>query len=125
MNRLETPGGADAATLLARYVAEPSSASGLCCRRADPDTAFNTAGISDTPESSSCDSGDASRKDAAEGEISQEEEWREPLHWHADPNGLTATEVGAYFGAQIKSDAEEALRAAARLGPKRVLALLR
>ncbi len=36
----------------------------------------------------------------------------------------SAAQVGAHFAAEIADDAEAALHAAARLGPKRVLALL-
>lgn len=47
-----------------------------------------------------------------------------PTETVAGPHAPTAAEVGAHFAAEIADEADAALRAAARLGPRRVLELL-
>ena len=46
------------------------------------------------------------------------------VHRRVDPNAPSFSEIGRYFSGEITHDVSAALRSAARLGPRRVLALL-
>lgn len=117
MDCTKTPAGADLTTPLAGPMAEPSSVFGSDRGGLEPDVPPEANGMSDTPECSPCDS----ENNFGEG-ITERETFRPERP--VDPNGPTVAEVGAHFAAAIVDNAAEALRAAARLGPKRVLSLL-
>lgn len=124
MNRTETPAEADPGALLTGHVTEPAGEAGTSCLREGPDAMPDQEGLSDRPEGSSCGSADGSCGDVADDVAARERGSGCAPRRRVSPIGLTAAEVGAYFAAQVVSDAEEAARATARLGPKRVLALL-
>ncbi len=117
MNRTETSAGSDFATLLDRQEAALSSVSGEGQDPLQPDGRLETDALSSTVAGSPCDSPNAGEEVDAETQTL-------PAKERSDPTGLTAAEVGAHFAAEIANGADEALRVAARLGPKRVLSLL-
>ena len=117
MNYAETPAGADLSALLAEHVVEPSVISKMSPDSLELGAQVEANGTIDTPEHA---------PDQAESDVGGEtaEQAAYLPDRHVDPNGPTAAEVGAHFATQISENAVEALGVAARLGPKRVLALL-
>jgi len=126
MNPTEAITGIAPETRFLRYLAGAEEASGADCPRQVLDAASEAEEPSEasTGLSALAPAGDIPCEDAAEGEVSQAEGSGEAQPRRPDPNAPTAAEVGAHFAAEIADNADGALQAAARLGPRRVLALL-
>lgn len=107
MNRTETSVGRDLERMLAVLQSEPDG--GDQEQPVPPETHEASAGLD----------GEANCPEEAAHESQMS-----PGQEHTFSEGPTAAEVGAHFATEITDEAEMSLQAAARLGPKRVLALL-
>jgi hypothetical protein len=126
MNRPQTTAGITPETpLLGRRVEaeEATGANGLLqALRASLDTG-QPSQVSEGPSVHPVD-GDALCEHVAGEEELETDDPGDAQPWRKGPNTPTAAQVGAHFAAAIAGDADGALRAGARLGPRRVLTLL-
>lgn len=111
MNRPETPDRADPDGVPMRRPAESTDLLEQYLGGAADDVLFGT------------DIAFEEASDTSQGEEIREQEPPETTA-PADPKATMSAQVGAYFAAEINHAPDMALRAAGRLGPKRVLSLL-